>query len=171
MSENFKWGHVTFKGAPLTLIGKEIKVGDSAPDFKLTSNDMKDVTLEAFNGKTVVLSVVPSLDTDVCSTQSKRFNEEAKKLSSDVVVVGVSVDLPFAQARWATTNNCSSIQTLSDYKERSFGKSYGVLIDELKLLSRSIFIIGPDRKVHYVEYVKEVTDYPDYEKALKALGS
>ncbi|MDR3625176.1 MAG: thiol peroxidase [Chlamydiales bacterium] len=168
-TENMRKGVATFKGAPLTLLGKEIKVGEDAPEFKLTSNDMQDVSLEAFKGKTLVLSVVPSLDTEVCSIQSKRFNDEAKKLPSNIVVVGVSVDLPFAQARWVKEGHCTTIQMLSDYKERSFGRSYGVLIDELKLLARSIFIIGPDKKVHYVEYVKEVTNYPDYDKALKAL--
>ena len=117
----------------------------------------------------LLISVTPSLDTPVCDLQGKRFNEEASKLSKDVVVINVSLDLPFAQARWATASHCGNMHTYSDYKERSFGKAYGVLIDELKLLARSVFVIGPDRKIRYIEYVHEVTDFPNYDKAFKAI--
>lgn len=172
MSQEIKRkGIVTFKGGPLTLVGQEIKVGSQAPNFKLCSTDMKDVTLDDFNGKVLVLSVVPSLDTSVCDLQGKRFNEEAKKLPQDIVIVIVSCDLPFAQARWKKEASCSNVETLSDYKERSFGKDYGVLIDELKLLSRSVFIIGKDKKIYYADIVSEVTTEPNYQQALTALKS
>ncbi len=171
MSEQERKGAATFKGNPLTLTGPELKAGDKAPNFQLTANDLSNVTLENYKGKTKLISVVPSLDTPVCDLQTKRFNEEASKLPSDVVILTVSVDLPFAQARWCGAAHADKVKTLSDYKERSFGKAYGVLIKELQLLSRSIFIVGPDDKIKYVEYVKEVTQHPNYEKALASLSA
>lgn len=162
-------GVITFKGNPLTLIGAEVKVGDKAPDFKLTAKDLSQVTLASTAGKTRLISVVPSLDTPVCELQTKRFNEEASKLPASVAVLTVSMDLPFAQNRFCTANHSDKITTLSDYREASFGKNYGVLIKELHLLTRAIFIISADDKVQYVEYVKEVTSHPDYDKALNTL--
>ena len=162
-------GRVTFKGNPLTLIGPELKKGDKAPDFELLANDLSPVTLESFKGKTKLVSVVPSLDTPVCDAQTKRFNEEASKLPSDTVVLTVSADLPFAQTRWCGAAHADKIKTLSDHRETSFGKAYGVLIKELRLLARSIFILGPDDRIQYVEYVKEITQHPNYEKALSSL--
>lgn len=159
---------VTFKGAPLTLLGPELKAGDKAPSFTLVSPDLKEVSLEQFRGKTVVLSVTPSLDTSVCDKQARAFNEEAKK-HPNIAVIDISVDLPFAQDRWAKTAHCTSIQTLSDYRDRSFGTAYGVLIKELQLLSRSVFVLGPDQKIRYVEYVKEITDLPNFDAILKYL--
>ncbi len=159
----------TFKGNPLTLVGSELKAGQTAPDFKLLANDLSEVSLANFKGKTVLISVVPSLDTPVCDMQTKRFNEEASKLPVDVAVLTVSADLPFAQSRWCGAAHADKIKTLSDHREVSFGQSYGVLIKELRLLSRSIFIVGPDQKIQYAEYVKEVTQHPDYDKALNAL--
>lgn len=160
---------VTFQGSPLTLLGHSLKIDDKAPNFKLTTNDLKEVSLNDFKDKILVLSVVPSLDTAVCDIQARRFNEEAKKLSSDIVVLVVSLDLPFAQARWKKEAQCLNVETLSDYKDRNFGLSYGVVIDELKLLSRSVFIIDKDHVIKHVEYVSEITHEPNYESALKAL--
>jgi len=169
MAEQERKGAATFKNNPLTLIGLELKKGDKAPNFQLLGNDLSTVTLENFKGKTKLISVVPSLDTPVCDMQTKRFNEEASRLPSDVVVLTVSTDLPFAQARWCGAAHADKIKTLSDHRDAAFGKAYGVLIKELRLLSRSIFIIGPDDKIQYIEYVKEVTQHPNYEKALGAL--
>jgi len=160
---------ITFKGNPMTLIGAELKAGDTAPDFKVVANDLSPVTLATSAGKTRLISVVPSLDTPVCDLQTKRFNEEAAKLPEGVVTYTISLDLPFAQSRWCGAANAKNVKTLSDYQDRSFAKAYGVLIKELKLLTRAVFIIGPDNKVQYVEYVKEVTEHPDYDAALKAL--
>ncbi len=159
-------GATTFQGKPLTLIGPELKVGDKAPDFKLIDTGLKPVTLADSKGKTRLVSVVPSIDTPVCDLQTKRFNQEASKLPANVVVMTVSMDLPFAQARWCGLAGADKIQMLSDYQEHAFGQAYGVLIKELKLLSRAVFVIGPDDKVQYSQYVKEVTEHPDYEKIL-----
>lgn len=162
-------GAITFKNNPMTLIGPEVKVGSKAPDFKVVANDLSEVTLASSKGKTRLISVMPSLDTPVCDLQGKRFNEEASKLPDNVVVLVVSVDLPFAQKRWCGAANATKVQTLSDHRELSFGKAYGAVIKELKLLTRAVFIVGPDDKVQYVEYVKEVTQHPDYDKALNSL--
>ena len=169
MAEQERKGAATFKGNPLTLIGPELKKGDKAPNFQLLAGDLSVVTLETFKGKTKLISVVPSLDTPVCDMQTKRFNEEASKLPSDVVVLTVSTDLPFAQTRWCGAAHVDKVKVISDHKEASFGKAYGVLIKELRLLSRSIFVVGPDDRIQYVEYVKEITQHPNYEKALGSL--
>lgn len=160
---------VTFKNNPLTLIGPELKAGDRAPDFKTVDKDLKPVTLASSKGKTRLISVVPSIDTPVCDLQTKRFNQEASKLPAGVVVLAVSMDLPFAQGRWCGLAGADKVQMLSDYQEASFGTAYGVLIKELKLLSRAIFVIGADDKIKYAEYVKEITTHPDYDKALNVL--
>ena len=159
-------GAVTFKGNPLTLIGPEIKLGAKAPDFQVLGGDLSTVTLQSFKGKTKLISVVPSLDTPVCDQQTRRFNEEATKLPSDVQVITISMDLPFAQKRFCSTAGINRVQVFSDHRDASFGQAYGTLIKELRLLTRSIFVIGPDDKVQYVEYVKEVTNHPNYEAAL-----
>ena len=169
MAEQERKGAVTFKGNPLTLIGPELKAGDKAPNFQLLGNDLSNVSLDSYKGKTKLLSVVPSLDTPVCDAQTKRFNDEAAKLPADVAVLTVSMDLPFAQARWCGAAHADKIKTLSDHRDASFATAYGVLIKELRLLSRSIFVIGPDDRLQYVEYVKEITQHPNYEKALSAL--
>lgn len=169
MAEQERKGAATFKGNPLTLIGPELKAGNKAPDFKLLAGDLSEVTLAASKGKTRIISVVPSLDTPVCDQQTRRFNDEASKLPSDVVILTVSTDLPFAQSRWCGAAHVDKVKTLSDHRETSFGKAYGVLIKELRLLSRSIFIVGPDDKLQYVEYVKEITQHPNYEKALASI--
>lgn len=169
MADQERKGAVTFKGNPLTLIGPELKKGDKAPNFELLANDLSAVTLESFKEKTKLISVVPSLDTPVCDAQTKRFNEEASRLPSDVAVLTVSADLPFAQARWCGAAHADKIKTLSDHREAGFGKAYGVLIKELRLLARSIFVIGPDDRIQYVEYVKEITQHPNYALALSSL--
>jgi thiol peroxidase len=165
---NGRKGVVTFRGDPITLIGPEIKVGQKAPDFRLLSTDMKEVNLSQSKGKVRLLSVVTSLDTPVCDLQTQRFEEEASKLG-DVVIYTISMDLPFAQARYCSAHNIKSLQTLSDHRDASFGTAYGVLIKEMRLLSRAIFIVDKRDAVRYVEYVKEITNHPDYDKALEAL--
>lgn len=165
MAEERK-GAATFQGSPLTLIGPELKAGDKAPDFKLMGTDLKPVTLANSKGKIRLVSVVPSIDTPVCDLQTKRFNQEASKLPANIAVITVSMDLPFAQGRWCGLAGADKIQMLSDYQEHAFGKSYGVLIKELQLLSRAVFVIGADETVTYAEYVKEITTHPDYEKVL-----
>ena len=169
MAETERKGAVTFKGNPLTLIGPELKAGDKAPEFKLLAKDLSEATLANSKGKTRLISVVPSLDTPVCEAQTKRFNEEASKLPQNVAVFTVSMDLPFAQTRFCGAQKTDKITALSDHREASFGKAYGVLIKELRLLARSVFILGPDDKIQYAEYVKEVTQHPDYERALGVL--
>lgn len=169
MSEAERKGAVTFKGNAITLVGSEVKAGDKAPDFKVLANDLSEVTLASSKGKTRLISVVPSVDTPVCDLQTKRFNEEAAKLPAGVTVLTVSMDLPFAQKRWCGAAHADKIQTVSDHRDASFGKAYGVLIKELRLLTRAIFVIGADDKVQYAEYVKEVTQHPNYDAALNAL--
>ncbi|MEC2346507.1 thiol peroxidase [Paenibacillus barengoltzii] len=164
----------TFKGNPITLIGPELKVGDTAPDFRLNKNLLEEATLQDFAGKIKLISVVPSLDTGVCDAQTRRFNQEAADLGDDVVVLTVSADLPFAQARWCGAAGVDRVITLSDYKDNSFGKAYGVLIKEFALDMRAVFVVDKDNKIQYVEYLKEMTEHPDYEKpvaAVKALLS
>ncbi|EOS56196.1 thiol peroxidase [Paenibacillus barengoltzii] len=164
----------TFKGNPITLIGPELKVGDTAPDFRLNKNLLEEATLQDFAGKIKLISVVPSLDTGVCDAQTRRFNQEAAGLGDDVVVLTVSADLPFAQARWCGAAGVDRVITLSDYKDNSFGKAYGVLIKEFALDMRAVFVVDKDNKIQYVEYLKEMTEHPDYEKpvaAVKALLS
>ena len=158
--------NITFKGNKITVQGDAVKEGQAAPDFKLTAGDMSDLGLEKFKNKVLILSVVPSLDTPVCSTQTKKFNDEAVKLSEDVMVLTVSRDLPFAQNRWCGANAAERIKTASDFKFRTFGKSYGAELPDLGLLSRAVFVIDKQGKVQHVEYVTEVTAEPDYESAI-----
>jgi thiol peroxidase len=160
-------GVQTFKGGPLTLLGPDIKVGDTAPNFKVLTNKLEEVTLDNYKGKTLILSVAPSLDTSVCSLQTQRFNKETANLPSSVEVLTISADLPFAQARFCGAENIK-IQTLSDHRDMNFANAYGTHIKELRLEARSIFVVGKDGKVKYVEYVPEMTSHPDYDKALAA---
>lgn len=163
-------GAATFKGNPITLIGPELKVGDAAPDFTLNKDLLTEVSLKDYDGKIKLISVVPSLDTGVCDAQTKRFNEEAVKLSDNVVVLTVSVDLPFAQARWCGANEVNNVITLSDYKTNAFGEAYGVLIKEFRLDHRAIFVIDANNQIRYVEYLPEMTDHPNYEAAIQAVN-
>lgn len=162
-------GVVTMKGNPLTLVGEEIKVGDQAPDFVVVDNDLKPVRFSSFAGKIVVISSVPSLDTPVCDLETRRFNDEAGRLSQDVVVLTISMDLPFAQKRWCGAAGVDRVVTLSDYRDAEFGQAYGVLIKELRLLARTIFVVDRDRVVRYVQVVSELSREPDYDAVLAAV--
>lgn len=160
---------ITFKKNPVTLPNKEVKVGDQAPEFTVLSTGLEPVTLQDTAGKIRLVSVVPSLDTGVCSDQTKRFSDEAASLGDNVEVLTISADLPFAQKRWTEINKVDAITTLSDHRDLSFGEAYGVTMQELRLLARSIFVIDENDKIAYAEYVPEGTDHPDYEEALKAV--
>ena len=159
---------VTMKGSPLTLIGSQVEVGDRAPDFEVLANDLSPVKLSSFRDKVCIIASVPSLDTSVCDVMTRRFNEEAGKLGDDVVVLTISMDLPFAQQRWCGAASVDNVQTLSDHREVSFGMSFGVLIKELRLLARAVFVVDREGIVRYKQIVEELTDEPDYEAALKA---
>ncbi|MCM3543424.1 thiol peroxidase [Priestia megaterium] len=156
-----------FKGNDVTLLGNQVKVGDKAPKFTVLANDLSEVTLDSTKGSVRLISVVPSIDTGVCDAQTRRFNEEAAKLDN-VKVLTVSVDLPFAQKRWCGANGIDNVQTLSDHRDLSFGEAYGVAIQELRLLARSIFVVDSNDNVTYVEYLPEVTEHPNYEAAIEA---
>ena len=160
-------GVVTFKGNSVTLIGPELKAGQKAPEFQVLAQDLSAVTLASSQGKTRLISVVTSLDTGICDTQTKRFNQEAAKLAN-VSILTISTDLPFAQKRWCNAAGIDKVQVLSDHKEVSFGTAYGVLIKELRLLSRAIFVIDASDTLRYVEYVPEVASHPNYDAALAA---
>lgn len=162
---------VTFKGNPLTLIGSELKVGDRAPGFTALDNALGEVTLGDLAGRVKVISVTPSLDTPVCDAQARRFNEEAAGLGGDVEVLNISMDLPFAAGRFCSTAGIDKVRTLSDHRDASFGTAYGVLIKELRLLARAVFVIDKDDVVKHAEVVGEVTDDVDYEKALTAASA
>lgn len=159
-------GIVTIKGNPLTLIGHELKTGSKAPDFTVVDGTLKNISLKDFAGKIKVVSVTPSLDTPVCDMQARRFNQEAANLPDNVVVLNISMDLPFAISRFCATAGIDKVKTFSDHREASFGAAYGVLTKELRLLARSIFIIDKDNIIKYAEIVPELTNHPDYEKAL-----
>jgi len=162
-------GVVTLKGNPVTLIGAEVKAGQKANDFNVLDNELKEKTFADFKGKIKLIASVPSLDTPVCDLEIKRFNSEAAKLSKDLVIIFVSMDLPFAQKRFCQEFEISNIKTLSDHRNASFGTNYGVLIKELRLLARAIFLINKDDNVTYAEYVKEVGMPPNYAAALDAI--
>lgn len=157
---------ITFKGNPLTLIGDEITVGAEAPDFQVLANDLKPFQLSDTQGKTRVISVVPSLDTPVCDAQTRKFNEAAAKLT-DVIVLTISMDLPFAQTRWCGAAGIDKVKCYSDHRDASFGTHYGVLIKELRLDSRAVFVIDKQGIVRYVEYVKEITNPPNYDAVIE----
>jgi thiol peroxidase len=162
---NFTW-----KGTPVTQVGYDLKIGDKAPGFTVLANDLSPVTLADSNGKVRLISVIPSIDTPVCDAQTRRFNVEASKLDN-VQVLTISADLPFAQKSWCAANGIENVQTLSDHRDLSFGKAYGVAIHELRLLARAIFVVDKNNQVTYVEYVNESTDHPNYEAALEAAKS
>ncbi len=163
-------GAVTLKGTPLTLIGPELKVGDRAPDFECVDTALKPVRLADTGGKVRIFSVVPSLDTPVCDAQTKRFNDEAARLAN-LEVYTVSMDLPFAQKRWCGNFGVDHVKMLSDHRDASFGKNWGTLIKELRIESRAVFVVDPEGVIRYVQYVPEVTDFPDFEAALQAARS
>lgn len=169
MTQQERQGVVTFKGNPLTLIGPEINVGDQAPDFTVLANDLSPVTLQSTAGKTRLIVSVPSLDTPVCDTEVRRFNQEAAQLPNTQVIV-ISMDLPFAQSRWCGAAGIQNVQTASDHRDASFGMNYGILVKELRLDARAIFVIDPENKVIYKEIVSEMTQEPNYDAALNAAG-
>ncbi|HEY7535536.1 MAG TPA: thiol peroxidase [Thermodesulfobacteriota bacterium] len=159
-------GAVTMRGNPITLLGPEIKVGDKAPNFTSLEALGSPITLDNLKGKVKVFNVVLSVDTPVCDAQTRRFNEEAAKLPGDVSILTLSMDLPFAQKRYCGAAGIDKVKTASDYRDASFGQAYGVLIKEHRLLARAIFIVDKNDTVQHVEYVKEVTQHPDYDSAL-----
>jgi thiol peroxidase len=161
---------VTLKGSPVTLSGAALQTGQKAPDFKLQNTALEEVTLQNSAGKTRIIASIPSLDTPVCHAETKRFNEEAAKLNNVQVLV-VSTDLPFGQKRWCGAEGVENVVSLSDHRDVSFGKSYGVLIQGGKLdrcLARAVFVVGPDGTIKHVEYVKEITEQPNFDAALAA---
>lgn len=166
---NERSGIITFKGNPMTLLGPELKVGDKAPDFTTVDSTLTPVSLASHAGKILVISAVPSLDTPVCDTETRRFNQEAAALPENVVVLTVSLDLPFAQKRWCGAAGIDRVITLSDYRDRSFGLNYGVLIKELLLLARCIFVVDGDGVIRYIQQVPEVTSEPDYAAVMAAV--
>src|SRR5450759_1261894 len=163
-------GAATLKGNPLTLVGPELKEGDKAPDFDMVDNSLNPVNLGKTGNAIRIFSVVPSLDTPVCDAQTKRFNDETAKLPG-VEIYTVSMDLPFGQKRWCGAFGVDKVKMLSDHRNASFGVNYGTLIKELRIESRAIFVVGKDNVIRYVEYVKEVADFPDYQGALEAARS
>ncbi|OGT96631.1 MAG: lipid hydroperoxide peroxidase [Geobacteraceae bacterium GWB2_52_12] len=165
---NERTGIITFKGNPMTLLGPELKVGDKAPDFQVVDNGLQPVTLASSAGKIRIISSVPSLDTPVCDTETRRFNQEAAALPDSIVVLTVSLDLPFAQKRWCGAAGIEKVTTLSDYRERSFGNAYGVVIKELLLLGRAIFVVDANDTIRYIQIVPEVTSEPDYAAVIAA---
>lgn len=164
-------GLVAFAGNPLTVIGNEIKVGDRAPDFTVVDKDLQETKLSDFAGRIKIVSVTPSLDTPVCDMQARRFNQEAQSLGDNVVVLNISMDLPFAIARFCAGAGIDKIITLSDHRDASFGNAYGILIKELRLLARTIFVIDASNTIRYIEVVPDITQEPDYGKAIAAARS
>ncbi|MFO7718695.1 MAG: thiol peroxidase [Desulfohalobium sp.] len=161
-------GLITMKGNPLTLTGTPLTIGDAIPDVPLLSTGLDPVRLSDYQGKVRILASVPSLDTSVCSEETKRFNAEAAELGAEVAMLTISMDLPFAQKRWVETYQANNVTTLSDHKEAAFGTHFGVLIKELRLLARAVFVVSRDGTLAYQQLVGEVTDPPDYEAALFA---
>lgn len=157
---------ITFKNDPITLSGQQVKEGDIAPDFTVLDNSLNQITLEDYKRKKKLISVVPSIDTGVCDQQTRKFNEEASQ--EDGVVLTISVDLPFAQKRWCASNGLENVVTLSDHRDLSFGENFGVVMEELRLLARSVFVLDESNKIVYKEIVSEGTNFPDFDAALEA---
>jgi len=151
------------------LVGNEVKVGERAPDFEVVANDMSPVKFSMFRGKVCVISSVPSLDTPVCDTETRRFNEEATRMGEDVVVLTISMDLPFAQKRWCGAAGVKNVQTFSDYREASFGSAFGMLIKELRLLARAVFVVDKSGIIRYIQVVNELTNEPEYDAVSRAV--
>ena len=158
----------TFLGNPVTFTGKQLQVGDKALDFSLTTTDLSKKTLADFDGKKKVLSVVPSIDTGICSTQTRRFNQELANLDNTVVLT-VSMDLPFAQGRWCGAEGLDNAIMLSGYFDHSFGRDYALLINEWHLLARAVFVLDANNIIRYVEYVDNINTEPDFEAAIAAV--
>jgi thiol peroxidase len=163
-------GVITMKGNPLTLMGRELKVGDFAPDFEVLDNNLSPVKGSSFKGKVCVISSVPSLDTPVCDMETRRFNQEAENLNADIQILTISMDLPFAQKRWCGAAGVTNVVTLSDHRNASFGTAYGVLIKELRLLARCVFIVDREGIIRYIQMVKEISEEPDYQAIMDAVS-
>lgn len=163
-------GIVTMKGNPLSLAGDELKVGQPAPDFEVLDNGLKPVKFSSYKGKVCVISSVPSLDTPVCDMETRKFNQMAVKLSSDVSILTISMDLPFAQKRWCGAAGVDKVVTLSDHRHAEFGNSYGVLIPELRLLARAVFVVDKKGVIQHIQLVREIAEEPDYDAVLQALN-
>lgn len=168
MADQERKGVVTFKGNPLTLLGKELKVGDKAPDFTVTAQDLSPISFSKFKGKVCIVTSVPSLDTPVCDVMTRKFAAEAVSLGGNVAVLTISMDLPFAQKRWCVGADVKEIQVLSDYKDASFGRAWGLLIKELHLDARAVYVVDKAGVVRYAQIVKEIASEPDYDAALAA---
>jgi thiol peroxidase len=162
-------GLVTMGGNPLTLVGNEVRTGEMAPDFAALDPDLTPIKLSSYRGKTCVISSVPSLDTPVCDMETRKFNEEATKLGEKIQILTVSMDLPFAQKRWCGAAGVNKLQTLSDHKDAQFGLAYGVLIKELRLLARAVFLVDQKGVLQYIQLVKEIASEPNYEEVWSAL--
>jgi thiol peroxidase len=163
-------GLVTMRGNPLTLVGNEVKVGQAAPDFVALDNNLAPIKLSAYRGRLCIISSVPSLDTPVCDIETRKFNEEASKLGDKVQILTISMDLPFAQKRWCRSAGANKIQTLSDHREAQFGIAYGVLIKELRLLARAVFLVDVKGILQYTQLVKEIVNEPNYDEIWSALN-
>lgn len=161
---------VSMRGNRVVLSGNELQVGDKAPDFKAVDNKLAPTGLSAYKGKVIVISSVPSLDTPVCDVETRRFNVEAGKLGNDVAILTISMDLPFAQKRWCGAAGVSNVTTLSDHLDADFGRSYGVLLKDLRLLARAVFVVDRNNTIRHIEIVKEIASEPDYEACLKAVA-
>jgi thioredoxin-dependent peroxiredoxin len=162
-------GAITMKGNPLTLVGQEVHEGDQAPDFEVVANDLSTFKFSSLKGKVAIISSVPSLDTPTCNFETRRFNEEAAKLP-EVEILTISMDLPFAQKRWCAAAGVERVKTYSDHRDAAFGMAYGVLIKELRLLARAVFVVDKNGVVRYIQLVKEVANEPDYEEILQAVS-
>jgi len=162
-------GIVTMKGNPIVLLGDEVKIGDKAPDFEVVNQGLSAVKFSSFAGKTCIITSVPSLDTGVCDIMTRRFNKEAANLGNDVIVLAISMDLPFAQKRWCGAADAKNVQALSDHRSASFGQAYGVLIKDLRLLARAVFVVDGKGIVRYAEIVPEIAQEPKYDEALKVI--
>jgi len=167
MSE--RTGIITMHGNPLTLLGNEVKAGDTAPDAGLLDNDLNHVDISSYRGKICVISSVPSLDTPVCDLETRRFNQEAENLGEDVTILTVSMDLPFAQKRWCGAAGVDRVVTLSDHRDASFGNSYGMLIKELRLLARAVFVLDREGDITYIQLVNELSEEPDYNEVINEI--
>jgi len=160
---------ITAKGTQFTLSGNEVNVGDKIPDCELVDKDLQKIRLSSLSGKVLVITCVPSLDTSVCDIMTRKFNEDAVAMGDDVAVLAISMDLPFAQDRWCIAADVKNVYMLSDHRDASFGRAFGVLIEELRLLARSVFVADREGIIRYKQIVPEITHEPDYEAVLKSV--
>ncbi len=161
---------VTLEGKPMTVIGKALQPGDTAPDFRVVAQDLSEKTLDDYTGKPLIISVVTSLDTGVCDLQTRRFDEEAAKLADKAAVLTISADLPFAQKRWCSEAATDKVEVLSDHREMSFGDAWGTHVKELRVEQRAVFVVDAEGKIQYADYVPEISEHPNYQAALEAIN-